>query len=137
MAVRKISFYVAGPFQQRNEIRKIMNQVRNEGYVIKSDWTNHKPIKPYNENTKLAAKYALQDIEGAVSCDIFVLFPPEKGGGTLFAELGAAIESSKVKHRFVVGANNSRSTVFFHPKVKRVKGIKQVFSFLAREKKEV
>lgn len=122
-----LKFYIAGSFSERQEIRGLMDRIEEMGYEIITDWTTHLPIKPYEDNLELANQYADEDIRGAADCDIFILKPAKEGGGTQFAELGAAIDSEKVKRIFVVGPHNKRSVVFFHSRIERVDSPEEIF----------
>lgn len=130
-SVKKLSFYVAAPFPQKEKARQIMDRLEKDGYTITSDWTTHPPVKPYDQNPDLAGKFAQEDIQGATTCDIFIMLPDAEGGTTLFAELGSAIVSDKVKRIFVVGQFNTRSAVFFHPRVERVPDFESVLRSLS------
>lgn len=129
-----LTFYVAGSFSQREEMRALMRRVEEEGHQISTDWTTHLSIKPYERNLDLAAEYAEEDIKAATTCDVFVLSPEEEGGSTQFAELGAAIVTPEVRRVFVTGPHNNRSLVFFHPRVERVGSIEEVFERVLPEK---
>lgn len=126
----KNSFYVAAPFSKKDVAQEIMAALRKNGGTITHDWTTHLPIKPYGDNPKQATEYAKADINGASNCHTFIMLPEKEGGTTLFAELGAAIVSSKVKRIFIVGAHNERAIAFFHPKAKRLDTIEEVFKLL-------
>ncbi|OGV89948.1 hypothetical protein A2Z41_02865 [Microgenomates group bacterium RBG_19FT_COMBO_39_10] len=116
-----LKLYIAGPFDQRDQIRVMMTEIEGMGHQIIYDWTDHLPIKPYEENKKLATKYAKEDHQAAANCDVFVLLPGESGGTTRFSELGMALGSRKVKRIFIVGPGENRSVSFFDPKVERLK----------------
>ena len=122
-----LSFYVAGHFQEKEKIRGLMEKIRQKGHQINVDWTTHFPVTPYENNPEIATAYIEEDLEGARTCDIFVLVPEAEGGTTQFAELGIAIMSERVRRIFVVGPNNRRSMSFFHPRVERVDSIEEVF----------
>lgn len=125
-----LRFYLAGPFSDKERTRDLMKKVREIDHRLAYDWTNHLPIKPYEENPQLAAQYAREDISGVFACDVFVLIPDKEGGTTQFAELGTAISHFTTRRIFVVGPYNNRSMIFFHPKVERVDSFEQMLSLI-------
>lgn len=125
-----LKFYLAGPFSEREKIRDLMRIIKEIDHRLAYDWTNHLPVKPYEENSQLAAQYAREDISGVFACDVFVLIPDKEGGTTQFAELGAAISHFTTRRIFVVGPYNNRSMIFFHPKVERVASFEEMLSQL-------
>src|SRR4030043_1707448 len=129
-----LEFYIAGDFKQRDQIREIMAEIEGMGHRIVYDWTDHLPIKPYEENQELARKYAEEDHQAAANCDVFVLFPGESGGTTRFSELGMAINSRKVKRIFVVGPGDNRSVSFFDPKIERLKSTEELIEIISSMK---
>lgn len=107
------------------------DQLRQAGHRIACDWTQHKPIKPYGDNPKLARAYSVQDLAGAAETDVFILASgPSIGSGT-HTELGVAIwqhvQTGKPRV-YVIGEHNDISLMYFHPSVKRLPDLDAVLA---------
>ncbi len=119
--------YVAARFDRKQEVREIYEHLKRIGYEI-IDWTNHKQIKPYENNTTKARQYSSEDIKGIAHCDLFILLTDKAGTG-MYAELGAAIFSNiehGKPHIYVIGNSLSNCMFYFHPSVYRRKTIDDV-----------
>lgn len=127
-----MKIYIAARFDKKEEVRGLQKLLSEKGHEITADWTLHKPIKPYNENSEIAKDYATEDVNGAKDCDVFMLLTDEAGTG-MYVELGVAIlshlQSGKPKI-YAVGEHISRSMFYFHPSVNRRENIGQVLKEL-------
>ena len=120
--------YVSARFALKEEVKEIYSKLEKLGYSIPWDWTEHKPIKPYNENPELAKEYAIEDINGSKDSNIFIMITDEAGTG-MHTELGAAIVSAlenKEKLIYLIGENLDRSVFFFHPTIRKKGTIEEV-----------
>ena len=96
--------YVAGSWDDRLEVRELMNVLEFEGHFITEDWTKH-------EDQGLGHEYCIKDIQGMDKCDIFVMFlSGKKSFGKAF-EMGYA--HAKDKHIIVFGDPVFATSVFF------------------------
>lgn len=124
-----MKFYIAARFTEKDEVRRIYDILVTKGHKIAVDWTKHKTIKPYDKNSKLAAEYAIEDMNGVINCDIFVLLTSENTGSGSSGELGAAI-LSKIKFNkpniYVIGNHFGNNFFYFHPVVKMKRDINEV-----------
>jgi len=114
--------YIAARFGLKDEVKNMQKQLHELGYETIADWTDHQLIKPYEKNVGLSKEYAIEDIDAAKDCDIFILMSDDSGTG-MYVELGAAIASHTEKGTpkiYVVGENKSRSMFYFHPSVNRI-----------------
>ena len=124
-------FYVASRFCFKNMVRVIQDKIRERGHKV-SDWTHHKEIRPFDANSYLAMEYAIEDINSARECDIFILLSDGQryGQGTgMHVELGAAIASFLDYNRpqiYVIGNHTQRSMFYYHPAVKRRDSLEEV-----------
>ncbi|MDD5710711.1 MAG: hypothetical protein PHV43_01245 [Candidatus Colwellbacteria bacterium] len=127
-----MKFYIAARFGLKDEVRGIYKTLQEKGHEIVADWTEHKPIKPYEENKDLARDYSIEDVDAASNCDVFVLISSDAGTG-MYVELGAAIsnniKSGKPKI-YVVGDNTDRAMFYFHPSVTRKDTFEEVLKDL-------
>ncbi|MBI4094684.1 MAG: hypothetical protein HY435_00625 [Candidatus Liptonbacteria bacterium] len=125
---RQKTIYIAARFGEKDNVREIYERFTEKGHRVVGDWTNHKPIKPYQEHGELAREYAIEDIEAAANCDVFILLSSEAGTG-MYIELGAAM-AQKIAYGkpeiYVVGKHLNRSMFYFHPTVNRRQNIDEV-----------
>lgn len=124
--------YVATRTSRKEEVREIYKKLIEMGHEITEDWTKHKSIKPYIKNQKMASKYAVEDINGVLDADVFILLCDEGGTG-MFVEMGTAITMNLISKKtkvYVVGKYNDRSIFFFHPSVIRKDTIEEVLEEL-------
>jgi hypothetical protein len=113
--------YVASRTSKREEVKRIYSKLEKIGYSIPNDWTNHKDIKPYSENPKLAEAYSIEDIEGSRKSDLFIIIEDDAGTG-IHSELGAAISNFIDFGKpliYAIGKSFNGSIFYFHPSVKR------------------
>lgn len=94
-----------------------MNAVRDAGHTITTDWTQHKPIKPYRDDPELSKTYSKEDINGVAEAEAFVLIANETGRGS-HAELGAAL-ATDTEHIYVIGDLRDDCMFYFHPDVEQ------------------
>lgn len=129
-----MKFYIAARFTEKEHVREIYRFLKDKGHEITADWTLHKTIKPYDENSAIAKDYAVEDMNGVIDADVFVLVTSENTGSGSAGELGAAI-LSKIKSGkpkiFVIGEHMGNNFFYFHPTVIRRKSIEEVLSDLS------
>ncbi len=129
-----MKIYLAARFDKKQEVRNLYKRFQKLGHEIAADWTLHKSIKPYENNSEIAREYSAEDVDAARNCDIFILITDEAGTG-MYVELGAAI-SSNLEHRkpkiYVIGEHTSRSMFYFHPSVNRRKTIDEVLEEIGK-----
>jgi len=126
--------YVAGKFEKKDIILNTYKRIEELGHQVSYDWTTHKPIKPYSENSKIAAQYSKNELEGIFNCDIFIYLADEKGH-TLPMEFGAALMLAKTRNKprvYAVGEFNDKSPWFFNPLIERKKSIDEVIEELSK-----
>ena len=124
-----MKIYLAGRFEQKEKIREMYNLIKQEGHIITSDWTTHKPISPYEKNIALSKEYSEQDISGVEQCDVFILLTDKIKSTGAHIELGAAILSAIKNGKplvYVIGDYPNNSMFYFHPKVIVKKSIQEV-----------
>ncbi|MBU2685940.1 MAG: hypothetical protein KKF27_22075 [Gammaproteobacteria bacterium] len=102
--------YLAGKWEERDGIRKLMDRIEELGHVITCDWTRHEHTDP--------VQCALLDMDAVSSCHVLILYAVNdysyKGA---LCEVGAALALHK--EVFVIG-NALDSCIFFnHPLVKK------------------
>ncbi len=120
---------IAARFGEKDKVRDLYEKFQNKGHEIIVDWTIYKPAKPYGDNSDISRGYSVEDIDGARNCDIFVILTDEAGTG-MYIELGAAIASNLEKGKpdiYAVGENNSCSMFYFHPSVRCVSSVEEIF----------
>ena len=127
--------YVASRFNKRLKVKEIFSRLEKLGYSISYDWTNHKSIKPYEDNEELSRDYSIEDIKNSIQSDYFILLTSEAGTG-MYVKLGSAIFSNIINGKpkiYVVGNYINRSMFYFHPAVERIKNIEDLLTRLEPE----
>lgn len=129
-----MKFYIASRTKDRKLVEEIHRQVVNKGHEFMSTWVNEGEIIPYEKNISASSKRAEQCVRDSSGCDVFVLISDNSGSG-MYTELGVAllsnINSGKPKI-YIMGDYINRSAFFFHPSVKRVSSIEEVFKDLEK-----
>lgn len=107
--------YVAGKWQDREDVRIWHNQLRARGHEITCDWTSHE--YPGEGQEHLLTDYALADIKGVQDCDVLIaLFEVEYAYRGAFVEIGAALALGK---RILILGHAGDSCIFMnHPLVR-------------------
>ena len=124
--------YVAGKFEQKDEVIKIQKQLINSGYKISYDWTTHVGIKPYEQNQDQARLYSENEINAIAESDIFIYLTQEYGT-TNKMEFGAAVMKKALGNDiqiFAMGEFNNKSPWYFNSYVERVNSIEEVYKNL-------
>lgn len=117
-----MKFYLAARFGLKEIVQQLQQELQRRGHEIVGDWTNHKPIKPYDQHPDLARAYSVGDVEGVRASDVFCLLSDEAGTG-MYTELGVAIScflDHRKPHIYVVGAHNARNMFYFHDVVQKL-----------------
>jgi len=81
--------YVCASFEDALLVQQIEKALREKGFEITSNWTNH-----INENEKLA--YAKEDFDGIVQCDILVCWNNGRRSMGKITEIGMALGMRKL-----------------------------------------
>jgi len=127
-----MEIYVVAKFEKKDFVHEVYKRLEALGHHISYDWTTHKPIKPYRENSELARTYGENEILAILNSDVIIAFPDETGG-TLFLEIGAGIILSATRGKpkvYVVGEYNAKSPWFFSRFVERRDTLEQVLEEL-------
>jgi len=130
-----MKFYIAGKFEEVEQIHQLYERVRSAGHEIAYDWTTHIKSKPYVEHVDRIRSYAENELEAILDSDVFVYLTHERGT-TLHMEYGAALAKKKLGGTieiYAVGEHNDRSPWYFNPLVKRVDTVEEAFSDLGLE----
>jgi len=114
----------------RESIEKIANFLRLQDHSVVSEWSKLNSLKPFNKNSDKSFLLAREIDDSLNDVDIFVLIS-DKSGTDMFIELGIVIGRWKDNNKtriYIVGKFNDRSLMHFHPSIKRVKYLSDVFS---------
>src|SRR3989338_2796523 len=121
--------YIATKFENKELFLQASKELNEICHEVAYDWTTHKPIKHYVENSDIASVYSNNELEGIKNCDVFIYVTYEKGH-TLHMEFGAALILSKTigkpKLIYAVGEFNDQSPWFFNQLVRRKDTIQEV-----------
>ncbi|MBI4895711.1 MAG: hypothetical protein HY831_04425, partial [Candidatus Aenigmarchaeota archaeon] len=86
---------------------------------------------PYKNSPDLAKQYAIDDTNGVLNCDVFILLTDPVGTG-MYVEFGLALALSirnKTPKIFVVG-NHDNCSFYYHPNVNIRSSMEEVFEEL-------
>lgn len=121
--------YLAGRFDEREQIRQMQTKLREHGHAITLDWTTHEPLGHYGDNQELSRAYAKEDLEGVIQADVFIFLTSSTVGTGTHTELGVAIreyQASGTPRVYVIGEHTTRSIMYFHPAVERRQNLEDV-----------
>jgi hypothetical protein len=127
-----MKFYIAGKFEEVEQIHALFDRVRAAGHEISYDWTTHVKSKPYTEHVDRIQSYAENELQAILDSDVFIYLTHERGT-TLHMEYGAALAKKKLGGEikiYAVGEHNARSPWYFNPLVSRVDHVDEVFNDL-------
>jgi len=133
----KLKVYVAARWHEKARVKELHAKLKELGYGITHDWTEHKEIRPYLQNLDMANTYANVDMQGVIAADIFVLLTHAEIGAGSAGELGAAIALTLTQGKpkiYVVGEHIEHNLFYYHPKVERLASIENLVASLANLK---
>jgi nucleoside 2-deoxyribosyltransferase len=105
------SVYVAGKFEDKEQIREVQRKFREAGFEISHDWTTEDGTGMEGaELDTYMAQCAKNDFFGVLQADFVVIMNHAKAFGTM-TEMGLALAWGKPV--YVVGAP-IRDNIFFH-----------------------
>ncbi|KKK84470.1 hypothetical protein LCGC14_2783020 [marine sediment metagenome] len=107
-----MKFYVAGKWQDRENVKELQGWLIEHGHSITVDWAEHE----YSEDTDFLRRWAILDIQGATECDVLIalLERPHDYRG-LWVEMGAAIAAGK--KIWLVGHAGDSCIFLHHPSI--------------------
>ena len=124
-----MKWYFASRMRHKNKISEINEFLKGKNQEIAFEWSSLDSLKPYSENSEKASLIAENISLSLKKTDVFVLIS-DKEGTDMFIELGIIIgdwlENSRSRI-YVVGKFNNRSLMHFHPSIKRVDSLIDVF----------
>jgi len=127
-----MKIYIAAPFEKTEHVKEIHRMFMREGHQISADWTLHKPLKPYDQNPEMCMEYAIEDMDGVLNSDIFVVIATGNSTGHKI-ELGAAIASRLLRGKPKIYMVCKRESIFhFHPAINHRESIKEVLEEINR-----
>lgn len=127
--------YVAGTLSERENVRHLYGCLTELGHSVTVDWTTSAPV-PVNEREQRASycqKVAVEDFEGVMHCDVFILLADPAEGRGKYVELGAAMGSAARTGSpaiFVLGQEVNQSIFYYHPLIQRRKSLDGLLSEL-------
>ena len=119
-----MDFYVAGKYEEREEIRVLQNTLRELGHEITVDWTWHEVDDP-----GFPRQYAMEDINGVICGDAYVgRFINEHTYKGALVEMGAALAMGK----WVIIIGHAIDTCLFvgHPLVQQFETESEFLSYV-------
>ncbi len=122
-----MKFYISSRTKETKKIKEITQKLKDLGHSITFDWTKQTNLKPYNKNIKQSTIFSKHTISAIKNCDYFIILTNQAGTG-MHTEMGVAI--AEKKKIFVIGKHLNTNIFFFHPNVKRLNSIKDLFKII-------
>src|SRR3989344_5607993 len=125
-----MEWYFASRTRHREFIGKVVNFLRSQNLSVIYDWSKLDSLKPYHENSDKSSLVAKEIGDTLKDVDIFILIADE-AGTDMFIELGIIIGRwlyNKKTKIYTIGKFNNRSLMHFHPAIKRIDKLSDVFS---------
>lgn len=111
--------YVAASFEQRDEVRRLYDHLREAGHSITADWTTHKEIvslESAEEREALKRQYAIEDTEGVTSATVYALMVGERKSTGAHIELGIALGAG-IGRICLIGTPDNSQIFYNHPAI--------------------
>jgi len=125
-----MKWYFASRMRHREFIDKVVNFLKSKNHSVVYDWSKLGSLKPYPKNSDKSSLVAKEIGDALRDVDIFVLIADESGTD-MFIELGIVMgkwmDNKKIRI-YAVGKFNDRSLMHFHPAIKRLDKLSDVFS---------
>ena len=118
--------YIAASFEQKDQVKALLEELKSAGHTITADWTVHQEIaqlKSDGERQALKRQYAIEDTEGVASATVYALLVGERKSTGAHIELGIAL-GAKVPHIFLIGRPDDSQLFYTHPSIKVVPNTK-------------
>jgi hypothetical protein len=125
-----MKWYFASRTQHKEFVDRLVNFLKSQNHSVVYEWSKLNSLKPYDENSDRSSSIAKEISVALKDVDIFVLISDE-AGTDMFIELGIAIGrwlDDRKTRIYAVGKFNDRSLMHFHPAIKRVDKLSDVFS---------
>jgi len=122
-----VKVFVSGKIGDEEEARSTMASLIRRGYEITLDWTTIPHLKPYQDNSAASSDAAFREVAGVLDADALIVIPHEHGVG-MYVELGVALGAGKPV--YVITSHPSKTMFFYHPLVKIVASLDELFQFL-------
>lgn len=121
-----MKIYVAGKWEEREEVRKLQQQLRHLGHQITVDWTWHERDDP-----GFPTQYAVDDIKGVIACNAYVgIFKNGLSYKGALVEMGVALACGKMV--FIIGHAIDSCLFVSHPSVQKFETELEFISFLRK-----
>lgn len=126
--------YLSASYQDSDEVKNIQKYLISQGHSITEDWTTHAiPMENRQQQADKLSYFAEKDSSAIHNADVFILLADRKEGRGKYVELGIALGESLARSEFriyVVAEDPTHSIFFFHPGVRRVQSIEEVYKEL-------
>jgi hypothetical protein len=122
--------YVAASFERKDEVKKVLQILRENGHTITADWTGHQYVTGDTQAKALARSYAIEDTDGVKTADVFVLLVAERKTFGAHVELGIALGAG-VEEIYLVGQSWEEMMFYYHPTVKKVATVEKLLRRIA------
>lgn len=121
-----MKLYVAGKWEDRENVRKLMDELEIQGHEIVHDWT---AIEVSNDDIEALTEHSVYDTEGVRNCELLVALVDKDYAyaGTL-GEIGMAVIQNK--EICVIGNGCIKFIFFYHPSVKKFSKEEELLDYM-------
>jgi len=123
--------YVSAKFSDKERVKEVYAQLKKHGHTVTHEWIHNQPSSPFDANEQFVTRCAAEDFGGVLAADVFILLSHAEPSLGASGELGAAIASFLMQGKpyiYVVGPHFNANFCFWHPVVRRIASLDEVFT---------
>ncbi len=127
--------YVSAKFNDKERVNKVYALLKQDEHTITHEWIHNKESYPFDVDPVFTAHCAVQDFNGVLNADVFILLSNTEPSLGASGELGAAIGSFitfKKPYIFVIGPHFNTNFCFYHPAVMQRNSVEEVLQEMKR-----
>lgn len=123
-----MKLYVAGKYEEREQISKFMDELRAQGHTITCDWTSH-----VYATREVHTSYCLDDLKGVKDCAAYIgVFENANRYRGALVELGAALALNK--DCFIIGHAEDDCIFMLHPNIWHFRDMRDCLDYFSQKK---
>lgn len=111
-----MKIFVTGRSSNYERVVEAFDAIEAAGHTVALRWTDLPMIKPYADNQTKAGEFAMNQVEGIIESDVFVLIAHNDGTG-VFTEFGAALALAQLHGKptiYAIGDETVQAAAMFH-----------------------
>lgn len=123
-----MKIYVSAKFNDKERVKKVYALLKQAGHTITHEWIHNEESYPFDIDPSFTAQCAVEDFNGVLNSDVFILLSNAEPSMGASGELGAAIGSFikfKKPYIYVVGPHFNINFCFYHPAVTKIDSVEE------------